>query len=83
MSKLNICQNIQQNFKSTAQRKDKGVHQAGFLVLRATSMPSALVELGFINNPSEEKYLQSKAGCAALAKSIYNGFIKYKKNHRL
>lgn len=80
---VDLARNIQQNFKSTAQRKDKGVHQAGFLVLRATSMPSALVELGFINNPSEEKYLQSKAGCAAMAKSIYNGFIKYKKNNKI
>lgn len=80
---VELARYIQQNFKTVAKRKDKGVHQAGFLVLRATSMPSALVELGFINNPTEERYLQSKAGCAAMAKSIYNGFIKYKKNHKL
>lgn len=80
---VELARNIQQHFKTTAQRKDKGVHQAGFLVLRATSMPSVLVELGFINNPTEERFLQSKTGCAALAKSIYNGFIKYKKNNKI
>jgi N-acetylmuramoyl-L-alanine amidase len=45
---------IQRQFKNTAHRADKGVHQAGFLVLRATSMPSVLVELGYISTPDEE-----------------------------
>lgn len=48
---------IQKQFKNTAKRIDKGVHQAGFLVLRATSMPSVLVELGYISTPDEEQYL--------------------------
>lgn len=74
-----LAKQIQKQFRSTAKRVDKGVHQAGFLVLRATGMPSALVELGYINNPTEEQYLASTAGRAALAKSIYNGFVAYKK----
>jgi N-acetylmuramoyl-L-alanine amidase len=69
---------IQRQFKSTAHRTDKGVHQAGFLVLRATSMPSVLIELGYISTPDEEEYLLSDAGASALAKSIYNAFLSYK-----
>ncbi len=58
-------------------RKDKGVHQAGFLVLRNTSMPSVLTELGFISTPAEERYLSSKKGVRELARSIFNGFNTY------
>ena len=70
---------IQKQFRTTARRVDKGVHQAGFLVLRATSMPSVLVELGYLNNPNDAAYLTSTAGVNALAKSIYNAFVAYKK----
>lgn len=70
---------IQKQFRTTAGRVDKGVHQAGFLVLRATSMPSVLVELGYLNNPNDAAYLTSTAGVNALAKSIYNAFVAYKK----
>lgn len=78
-SSVKLADLIQKQFRSTAGRKDKGVHQAGFLVLRATSMPSVLIELGYINNPSEATYLTSTAGVNALAKSIYNAFVAYKK----
>lgn len=70
---------IQKQFRNYAGRVDKGVHQAGFLVLRATSMPSVLVELGYINNPSDESYLATEAGINAMAKSIYKAFAAYKK----
>jgi N-acetylmuramoyl-L-alanine amidase len=73
---------IQRQFKGTAQRLDKGVHQAGFLVLRATSMPSVLVELGYISTPDEENYLLSDAGSDALALSIYRAFTSYKDKSR-
>ncbi len=73
---------IQRQFKTTARRIDKGVHQAGFLVLRATSMPSVLVELGYISNPEEERYLLTDAGTSALAKSIYQAFAAYHKEHQ-
>lgn len=72
---------IQKEFSGTAKRIDRGVKQAGFLVLRETSMPGVLVELGFLTNASEEKYLNSKDGQTKLAQSIYNAFLKYKKEH--
>lgn len=62
-------------------RKNKGVHQAGFLVLRKTSMPAVLTELGFITTPAEERYLNSEEGVRALARSIFNGFVNYRKQH--
>ena len=72
---------IQKQFKNTAKRIDKGVHQAGFLVLHATSMPSVLVELGYISTPDEEQYLLSDAGTTALSNSIYKAFLNYKREH--
>ena len=69
---------IQKQFKTTAKRIDKGVHQAGFLVLRETSMPGVLVELGYISTPDEEKYLLTEAGTDALAQSIFKAFKTYK-----
>jgi N-acetylmuramoyl-L-alanine amidase len=72
---------IQRQFKNTAKRIDKGVHQAGFLVLRETTMPGVLVELGYISTPDEERYLLTEAGTDALAKSIYQAFVSYKKQH--
>ena len=78
-SSVKLAGLIQKQFRSTAGRVDKGVHQAGFLVLRATSMPSVLVELGYINNPNDATYLTSKNGVNAMAKSIYNAFVAYRK----
>lgn len=72
---------IQGQFRSN-NRVDKGVHQAGFLVLRETSMPSVLVELGYITNPQEESYLLSEGGSSTLAQSIYKAFLGYKQNER-
>ncbi|MBQ8453748.1 MAG: N-acetylmuramoyl-L-alanine amidase [Bacteroidaceae bacterium] len=78
-SSVKLASLVQKQFRNTAGRVDKGVHQAGFLVLRATSMPSILIELGYINNPTEAAYLTSTAGVNALAKCIYNAFVAYKK----
>jgi N-acetylmuramoyl-L-alanine amidase len=80
-SSVDFARLIQKQFATTAKRVNKGVHQAGFLVLREVSMPSVLIELGFINNRKEEKYLASEWGQKQLAKSIYNAFqAYYKKN---
>lgn len=68
---------IQQEFVSV-KRLDRGVRQAIFWVLHQVKMPSILVELGFITNPAEEKFLISNEGQDKLAKSIYNAFEKYK-----
>ena len=67
---------VQKEFRS-AGRPDKGVHQAGFLVLRATSMPSCLIELGYITTASEETYLTSDRGVRELSRSIYQAIKKY------
>ena len=75
---VSLAKLIQSQFRSYAKRVDKGVHQAGFLVLRETSMPSVLVELGYISTPDEETYLNSKKGVEALSRSIYNAFVAYK-----
>ena len=71
---------IQRGFEQ-AGRKNRGVRQAGFLVLRATSMPSVLVEVGYISNPAEERYMDSEKGRAELAHAIYNAFGRYKRNY--
>ena len=73
---------IQKQFKRTAKRIDKGVHQAGFLVLRETSMPSVLIELGYISTPDEERYLLSQKGSSDLALSIYRAFNQYKNKYQ-
>lgn len=74
---VSFATSVQKCFRN-ANRTDKGVHQAGFLVLRATSMPSVLIELGYITNPKEEAYLMSEQGSSTLAKSIYRAFLNYK-----
>ena len=69
---------IQTKMINTTRRNDRGVRQAGFLVLRATTMPSVLVELGFISNKDEEKYLNNNDNQVKLATAIFNGIKDYK-----
>lgn len=69
---------IQRSVCSIANRLDKGVHQAGFLVLRETSMPSCLIELGFITSSEEERFLNSSYGISMMARGIYEAFVEYK-----
>ena len=69
---------IQTNMIKASKRNDRGVRQAGFLVLRATSMPSVLIELGFISNKEEEKYLNDSDNQAKVCKAIYQAFANYK-----
>lgn len=78
-SSVSFAKQIQKQFSSYAGRTDRGVHQAGLLVLAQTSMPAVLVELGYINNAAEEKYMNSSSGAATLAQSIYRAFKAYKK----
>ena len=79
---VSFAKMIQRQFRQNSGRTDKGVHQAGFLVLRETSMPSVLIELGYITNPSEEAYLMSASGSASLAQSIYQAFQSYKQRQQ-
>lgn len=77
---LKFANKAQKQLVSTAGRKDRGVKQAGFWVLWATSMPAVLVELDFICNPTEAAFLASDAGQQKLAKSLLNAIEEYVKN---
>ena len=77
-SSVEFAKGVQEQFARTAGRVNKGVYQAGFLVLRETSMPSVLIELGYISTPDEEQYLNTAKGQQAMALSIYNAFKNYK-----
>ena len=70
----------QQELISTAGRADKGVRQAGFLVLWATKMPAVLVELDFICNAEAERFLASEKGRQKCAEALFNAFKTYIKN---
>lgn len=76
---LNIAKHIEENFKTQTKKKSRGVKQAGFLVLRETTMPSILVETGFLTNQKDETYMASNQGKAEIAHSIFLGVKAYKK----
>lgn len=78
---VEAAQLIQNELVGYAGRADKGVRQAGFLVLWATKMPAVLVELDFICNPSAEKFLASAQGRRKCAESIVNAVGQYRRNH--
>lgn len=69
---------IQKELVASAGRLDKGVRQAMFWVLVKTGMPAVLIELDFICNPRQERYLASEAGQTQLAEAIFNGLMVYK-----
>lgn len=75
---INLAALIQSQFEDNAGRYDRGVRQAGFWVLRATGMPSVLIEVGYITNAEEERYLATEKGRQKIAESIYNAFSEYK-----
>ena len=75
---LDLASKVQKQFASKG-RNDRGVQQAGFLVLWKTSMPSILVELGFINNVKEEQFLNSEKGQTQMALALYRAFEEYKR----
>ncbi len=78
---LNFATLTQHELINGAKRTNRNVRQAGFLVLRETGMPSALIELGYISNRAEEKYLNSTHGQNVLVNSIHNAFTQYKKEY--
>lgn len=74
---LALATAIQQNFRVSLKRKDRGVKQANFVVLHQTYMSSVLIELGFLTNKAEGKYLNSKKGQGEISKSIAKAIEKY------
>jgi len=75
---LKFASAVQQQFEVYAGRYNRGVKQAGFLVLYKTAMPSVLIETGFLTNRTEEKYLLTEKGQNAVATSIFRAFMEYK-----
>jgi len=71
---------VQHRFEHHAKRHNRGVRQAGFLVLVKTAMPSVLIETGFATNPSDEAFLGSPEGVRLMAESIFLAFADYKKS---
>ena len=76
---VELAKFVQRKVCAQAGRPNKGVKQAGFLVLRETSMPSCLIELGFITTPSEEAFLASQDNIEKIGKGIYEAFVEYRK----
>ena len=75
---IQLAANVQEQFSKRVGRKDRGVQQAGFLVLVNTAMPSILIELGFISNAAEERFLASENGQTYMASAIYRAFRDFK-----
>lgn len=73
-----FAQKVQQNMATEANRRNRGVKQAGFLVLRHATMPSVLVETGYLSNRNEEDFIRTKKGQKAIANSLLLAFSEYK-----
>ncbi len=75
---ISLASGVQEQFESRVQRHNRGVRQAGFYVLYRTTMPSILIELGFLSNAEEEKFLNSELGQDYMASAIYRAIKEYK-----
>ncbi|GAB3979013.1 hypothetical protein GCM10028806_43400 [Spirosoma terrae] len=77
-SSINFAEKIERSFRRNADRKSNGVKQAGFIVLWKATMPSVLIESGYLTNPTEENYLRSEEGQDEISSAIYKAFAQYK-----
>lgn len=77
-SSINFAQKVERSFKTNAERLSNGVKQAGFLVLWRTTMPSVLIETGYLTNPNEELFLTSEEGQDQISTAIVKAFKQYK-----
>lgn len=75
---LEIAGLVQEELIKSTQKYDRSIRQAGFLVLKDVAMPAILIELGFISNAEEERFLSSLAGQNKMADAIARAFYKYK-----
>lgn len=75
---VSFAQKVQNQFKVRVKRKDRGVKQQPLMVTKMATMPSALIELGFLTNPIEEDFLNSENGQSYMASAIYRAFKEYK-----
>lgn len=78
---INFASAVQDQFKNRVGRHNRGVKQAGFLVLRETAMPGVLVEVGFLSNQNEERYIASEEGKVYLASAIFRAIRNYKERY--
>ncbi len=76
-----LAEIISNDIARRAARQNRGVKQAGFMVLWTPSMPSILIETGYISNPNEEKFLASEAGQTLIAEAIFEGLEKYRRDY--
>jgi N-acetylmuramoyl-L-alanine amidase len=76
---LRFAQRVDRQLRTSVSRPSRGVKQAGFLVLWKSTMPSVLIESGFLTNPTEERYLNDKANQTYMAAGIYRAFREYKR----
>ncbi len=75
---IHVASMLQSQFHDRVGRRDRGVKQAGFLVLRKAAMPSVLVELGFLSNRKEEQFIASEKGKTYMASALYRAIRDYK-----
>jgi len=73
-----FAERVEHHFNTTAERKSRGVKQAGFVVLKETAMPSVLIETGFLTNKGDEAFLDSPEGQASMANALLVAFSEYK-----
>lgn len=76
---LDFAALLQEKFRERTKLNDRGVKQAGFLVLYKTAMPGVLIETGFLSNPKDQEYLTSNEGQSNIAMSVYKAFVEYQK----
>jgi N-acetylmuramoyl-L-alanine amidase len=78
---VEFASTIQKQFRNYCKRFDRGVQQESFWVLYRSACPSVLIEVGFISNSAEERYLNSESGQNEIASGIFNAFVDYKREH--
>ena len=77
---IDFAAKVRSHFIQKVRLRDRGVQQAGFLVLWKSAMPSVLIETGFVSNPEEAKFLTSQSGQDTIARAIFHALHDYKES---